>query len=108
MDDDAEHRARLFWRLADALLIDPAVTTSRMMGFPCLRLGGRFFASLERSTQRLVVKLPAGRVRELVVSGAALPFAPNGRVFKEWAAVPSADVAAWQRLMAEARDFARG
>ena len=78
----------LFWRLAELLLADPMVTRSTMMGFPCLRVNGKFFACVERSTGNLVVKLAADQVKELVGSGAGIAFAPNGRVFREWVAFP--------------------
>lgn len=34
----------LFWDLAEALYSDPGVSRSTMMGLPCLRYQGRFFA----------------------------------------------------------------
>jgi hypothetical protein len=98
----------LFWRLAEPLLADPAVTRSTMMGLPCLRLNGQFFASLDRRTQALLVKLPAGRVNALIASGHAEAFAPAGRAFREWAALPRPDRHRWQKLLNEARRFAAG
>ncbi|MQA00540.1 MAG: hypothetical protein GEU80_14620 [Dehalococcoidia bacterium] len=91
-------------RLARRLLAKPGVERGTMMGFPCLRCEGRFFASLEPRTGRLIVKLPADRVATLVERGAAEPFAPNGRTFREWAALP--DPASWSRLANEALEFA--
>ena len=85
---DAERR---FWDLAEPLLLTRVgVTRSTMMGFPCLRINGGVFASLDRKNGNLVVKLPAERVTELVSAGKAQPFAPNGRTFREWAGVPVA------------------
>ena len=97
---------KLFWELAEPLLADPAVSRSTMMGLPCLRLQGRFFASLDRRTEALLVKLPAGRVTALIAAGDAQPFAPAGRVFREWAALPQPDRRRWARLLNEARRFA--
>ena len=105
---DASAREALFWELAQQLLADPGVTRSTMMGYPCLRAGGAFFACVERSTGHLIVKLPAHRVSELAASGQALPFTPNGRTFREWAAFPVADPAEWRALLAEARGFVGG
>src|SRR5207253_9062931 len=34
------------------------------------------------------------------------PFAPNGKVFREWVSVPTPDPSGWARLLAEALDFA--
>jgi hypothetical protein len=48
----------LFWELAQPLLAEPGVTRSTMMGYPCLRANGAFFACVERATGNLIVKLP--------------------------------------------------
>jgi hypothetical protein len=85
---------------------DPVVQRSTMMGLPCVRLDGRFFASLDRRTQALLVKLPPARVGELIAHGVGEPFAPAGRVFREWVAIPQPDRERWQRLLTEARDHA--
>lgn len=98
----------LFWQLAEELYADDAVTRSTMMGFPCLRVDGGFFASLDHREHHLIVKLPAGRVDELVGSGAGLSFAPNGRVFREWVAISEPDEESWRTYLAEARDFVTG
>jgi hypothetical protein len=100
---DAEDR---FWELAEPLLLTRVgVTRSTMMGFPCLRVNGGFFASFDRKNGHLVVKLPAERVAELVATGAAFPFAPAGRVFREWAAISSSASERWPRLLDEALAF---
>jgi hypothetical protein len=105
---DADEREQLFWRLADNLLVEPGITRSTMMGYPCLRNDGAFFACVERSTGHLVVKLPHTRVIELVTSGQAIPFAPNGRTFREWAALPIPDEDEWLALLREACAFTEG
>lgn len=76
------------------------------MGFPCLRVQGKFCASLEKDTADLIVKLPASRVKELIETGEVAPFAPNGRVFREWVLVVGHDEAQWQTLLDEAIAFA--
>jgi hypothetical protein len=91
--------------LAGKLLDEPEVTRSTMMGYPCLRSDGAFFACVERTTGHLIAKLPADRVRELIGLGRALPFAPNGRVFREWAAFPVPDRREWRAVLDEARMF---
>lgn len=105
---DVSTREALFWELAGQLLAEPGVTQGTMMGYPCLRSNGAFFACVERVTGNLIVKLPAQRVSELAAAGQALPFAPNGRTFREWAAFPVADPAEWRALLTEARSFASG
>src|SRR3954452_19795871 len=97
----------LYDELTDDLLYDPAVGRATMMGYPCVRLAGKFLASYDEKARCLVVKLPRERVTELIESGRGDPFAPAGRVFREWAAIPSVDRALWQQVLAEAVEFAR-
>lgn len=97
-----------FAALAAALLERPGVERSTMMGLPCLRLDGAFFASCDRRTGDLLVKLPEARVDELVESGRARPFAPAGRRFRQWAAVPIERRRSWKRLIDEAFELAAG
>lgn len=92
----------LFWELAEVLYADPTVRRSTMMGFPCLRRDGRFFASLDHRTGALLVKLPRERVDHLVGEGVGEPFAPAGRTFSEWIAIPVPDAARWKALLDEA------
>ena len=103
---DTAAKEHLFWTLAETLMNDQAVTSSTMMGFPCLRRNGKFFASLERESNNLIVKLPRDRVAQLIEDGEGVVFAPNGRVFREWAAIPSPDEKAWRALLSEAEAFA--
>jgi hypothetical protein len=71
---------------------------------PGLRIRGRIFAMLVRDG--LVVKLPKGRVDELVAAGAGTRFDPGkGRLMKEWLCVaPEADLD-WAQLADEALAF---
>ena len=62
-----------------------------MMGHPCVRLAGRFLASYDDKAGCLVVKLPRERVTELVENGQGDPFAPAGKVFREWVSIPTVD-----------------
>jgi uncharacterized protein (TIGR02453 family) len=96
----------LFWDLVQPLYADPAVQRSTMMGLPCVRLDGRFFASLDRRTGALLVKLPPDRVRQVIADGHGEPFAPAGRVFREWVAVPRPDRRRWRSLLVEAQSHA--
>lgn len=91
----------------EVCLRDPSITPSTMMGFPCLRVGGAFAATFDHRSGDLVVKLPRDRVTALVDAGRGQPFAPAGRVFKEWVAVPDRDEAHWRELLDEATAFAR-
>lgn len=96
-----------FWHHAAPLLGRRDVSRSTMMGLPCLRVRGAFFASFDRRTGDLLVKLREQRVHELVESGRATHFAPAGRTFREWAAVPPAHSRSWPKLLGEALEFVR-
>jgi hypothetical protein len=102
--DPAPGQAR-FWDLAEPLLAQPGISRSTMMGFPCLRTDGKFFATCDHRSGALVVKLPEARVDELIEAGRAEPFAPAGHPFREWASIPEARSRAWRRLLTEALDF---
>jgi hypothetical protein len=102
--DDARD---LYEELTDDLLYDPAIGRATMMGYPCVRLAGRFLASYDDKARALVVKLPRERVTELVDNGHGEPFAPAGKVFREWVSIPTVDPELWRILLTEAVDFAR-
>jgi len=72
---EASEREALFWESAEDSCADPAVTRSTMMGFPCLRINGGFFARVEPGTGYLIVKLPAHRVTESVNPDIGIRFA---------------------------------
>jgi hypothetical protein len=97
-----------FWDLAAPLESASAVTRSTMMGLPCLRVNGAFFASFDRRTDQLLVKLAADRVDQLIASGEAAAFAPAGRRFRQWAGITWARRAHWQALLEEALEFVGG
>lgn len=95
-----------FWDLAQPLLAQADVTRSTMMGLACLRWNGAFFASCDRRTGDLLVKLTESRVNELVDAGRANSFAPAGRRFRQWAAIPDSRSRSWKHLLDEALEFA--
>ena len=101
-------KSKLFWSLDDPMLASGEVEKGTMMGFPCLRISGKFFASIERTSDDLIVKLPKERVTELINTGEAFPFAPNGRIFKEWALISTIDETKWQTYLDEALMFVDG
>jgi hypothetical protein len=86
-----------FWKIANDLLERPGVTRSTMMGYPCLRFRGDFFATWDPHRQRLVVKLDGAKVTALIDSGRGEPFAPSGRPFREWVAIPAVRRRSWAR-----------
>jgi hypothetical protein len=97
----------LYDELTDDLLYDPAIGRSTMMGYPCIRLARQFLASYDEKSRCLIVKLPSDRVADLVHAGTGEPFAPAGKVFREWIAVPTVDRHLWRTLLSEAVTFAR-
>jgi hypothetical protein len=103
----SEHEAR-FWDVAQPLLDHAGVIRSTMMGLPCLRVHEQFFASWDRRTGDLLVKLPEPRVDELVAAGQAHPFAPAGRRFRQWAAIAPQHQSTWPARLDEALAFVGG
>jgi TfoX/Sxy family transcriptional regulator of competence genes len=81
------------------------VEPTRMFGSAGSRTHGKTFAMLVNG--RLVVKLPRGRVEELLAAGAGDRFDPgHGRLMREWVSLAeAADPTACRKLMAEALAF---
>ena len=99
--------AHFFWQLAGPLLTKEDITKGTIMGFPCLRVHGQFFATSHHQSGDLIVKLPATRVQELIGAGTGRAFAPAGKVFREWVAIAERGSDLWQQLLAEAEAFGR-
>ncbi|HIF05758.1 MAG TPA: hypothetical protein EYQ64_02065 [Gemmatimonadetes bacterium] len=98
-----------FWKTAEELMGRPDISEGTLMGFPCLRrVDGGFFATCDHRSGHLIVKLSRERVQEIITQGQGEPFAPAGRVFKEWALVEQRDTKKWQDLMDEAIQFVGG
>ncbi|MFB9409796.1 DUF2461 domain-containing protein [Dactylosporangium matsuzakiense] len=56
----------------------------------------------------MLIKLARPRVLALIEDGTGVPFAPAGRTFREWLAVPDPDPMLWRALLSEALTFAGG
>ena len=96
----------LFWRLAAELHTeDPRVVEGTIMNGRCLRVGKEFLALPDFKGSGLVVKLPEARVAELVAAGHGQPFAPAGRVFKEWVSIAEPSRKRWLGLLREGIAF---
>jgi hypothetical protein len=105
---DNHDPADFFWESAAPALARDNVAAGTMMGFPCLRISGAFFASCDHRSGHLIVKLPRQRVKQLIDAGAGKPFTPAGRTFREWVVIDDRDQAGWTALIDEARRFATG
>jgi len=94
--------------LVKAFLRKPGVTQEgKGFGSTSLKVNGRIFALLS-SRDEFVVKLPRGRVDELIASGTGHRFDPgHGRLMKEWLAPRPSSSKNWMRLAEEAFTFAR-
>ncbi|HEY0126900.1 MAG TPA: hypothetical protein VGB58_07170 [Blastococcus sp.] len=82
-----------------------AVTPGTMFGCEGLRTGRKFFAIWWH--EQLVVKLPAGRLQELVAAGQADVFEPmEGRPMNGWALLHGE--VPWDPVVTDARDHVAG
>jgi hypothetical protein len=96
--------------LVAAMLADGGATygneggAQRAFGSTSLKTDGKIFAMLVKD--RLVVKLPAARVEELVSQDIGERFDPgHGRIQKEWLSVRGADPERWRALATESEAF---
>jgi hypothetical protein len=104
-----EKSEQLFGKIALRLLQDPDVTEGTGFGTGSgLRVGTRIFAMLGRDGE-LIVKLPQGRVDQLVTSGMGARLDPrrDGRQMRAWLTVPFQSGRGWGRLVDEALRFVR-
>jgi hypothetical protein len=95
--------------MAHELLADPGVTTGKLFGHPCLKVGRKVFAC--EHDGELLTKLPPERIDELKAQGAR-DFEPMaGRRMNGWVKVPEPDADAvrmWTELAEEAKAFVAG
>lgn len=76
----------------------------RAFGATSLKTDGKIFAMLVKG--RLVVKLPAERVSDLVEAEVGERFDPgHGRIQKEWLSVAGDDIDVWRTLATESEAF---
>ena len=102
-----EHQT-LFWGLAEPLLAEESIVKSTMMGFPCLRVNGDFFASVDRKTGDLIVKLPANQVLDLIETEVGSLLRQTAVASKSGYLFPTETSVLWQQLINDARAFVEG
>jgi hypothetical protein len=75
------------------------------MGGRCARVAGEFLALVDFEGSGMVVKLPRARVDMLIAQGTGQPFAPAGKVFREWVSIPQRGRRRWRSLLREGIAF---
>jgi len=96
----------VFWELIEELQMeDPRIEEGTIMSGRCARVAGEFLGLVDFKGSGMVVKLPPERVQELLDQGIGQPFAPAGRVFKEWVSIPKRDRRRWRSLLREGVAF---
>lgn len=94
-----------FQSISEPFLNREDVEKGTMMGFPCLRVGGQFFASCDPKSGDLLIKLPASEVTRMVEAGEGSSFSPAGRTFREWVVVSERNESRWNALVNDALLF---
>ena len=97
-----------FWDAAAPLLAEGVIDEGTIMGGPCARAAGEFVGMPHHKGPGIVVKLPRDRVAELIGAGEGQPFAPAGKVFREWVLVEAHDEDRWRELLRESVAFVAG
>ena len=96
----------MFWDLIDELREkNSRIEEGTIMGGRCARVAGEFLALVDYKNSGLVVKLPRTRVEALIAEGVGQPFAPAGKVFKEWVSIPQRNRRRWRALLLEGVAF---
>jgi hypothetical protein len=97
-----------FGRAAATLLAEhPGDEGGRMFHSQGLRTGGRFYAFCPGDD--VIVKLPQGRVQQLVASAEGTPCSPRpGRPMREWVQLRPSDERTLTAYLREARSFVAG
>ncbi len=104
MNDPIPSAGELFRALAKHYGAPSSPSRGRGFGSNALKANGKIFASLSHG--RLLIKLPAERVKALVEAKIGEPFSTGpGRVKKEWVTIAPASAEEWARLSEEARRY---
>jgi hypothetical protein len=82
-DTDASPGEELFTSITVHLLGEPDVDEGRLFSAHGLRTNGKIFAMLTRG-DRVTLKLPEARCKELVAAGRGVPFQAGGKTMREW------------------------
>ncbi len=95
-----------FWDVVTPLRAEGLLEEGTIMSSACVRSpAGEFVAMPHHKGPGLVVKLPKDRVEALIAEGTGQPFAPAGKVFREWVLIEAFDEKRWEGLLRESIDF---
>ena len=97
-----------FWDAAAPLLADGSLDEGTIMGGPCVRADGEFVGMPHHKGPGIVVKLDRDEVDAMIAAGTGAPFAPAGKVFREWVLVEEHDEDRWTELLRASIAFVRG
>ena len=97
-----------FPTLSAAFVAQGLATRGTMMGHPCLRANGAYFASGGHASGALVVKLPEDRVQEEIAAGRGVAFAPAGAPFRQWLELTDPSMHYAREMLFEALAFVAG
>jgi Ser/Thr protein kinase RdoA (MazF antagonist) len=101
---DETSAAALYQALARHYGVDLPSSRGRGFGSGALKVDGKIFASLSHG--RLLIKLPADRVRALVEANHGEPFSTGpGRIKKEWITVAPSGLEEWLDLADESKRY---
>ena len=96
----------VFWELIEELQLEDArVEEGTIMNGRCARIAGEFLGLVDYKGSGMVVKLPRARVDDLIEQGVGRPFAPAGKVFREWVSIPDRGRRRWRALLRESVAF---
>jgi len=90
-----------------ATLSGPPVTRKRALGGQGHAVGDRLFAFVG-SAGRLIAKVPAGTVADLIAAGEGEPVTMGSRTMREWVGIPADRPQVWQDVVAAAHRFVAG
>ena len=88
-----------FWDAAAPLLAAGIIDEGTIMGGPCVRAKGEFVGMPNHNGSGIVVKLARETVDDMIDAGEGAPFAPAGKVFREWVLVEDFDEDRWRELI---------
>ena len=88
-----------FWDAAAPLMAEGLIEEGTIMSGPCLRAKAEFVCMPHHKGPGIVVKLPRETVDAMIDAGEGQPFAPAGKIFREWVLVEAHNEDRWRELI---------